>query len=136
MSSTPTSNGPLPLPDLLSTTAAALDAVARLAEAAERGVAALVAPGGRVDAAALDRHQVAAHGFAWVATYAEALRQMQGWAERLDCAGRLGELEACMLQAAFGEYLAQLDGGLAMSQGEIVRPADFGLDDEIGRAHV
>ncbi|AWJ94704.1 acyl-CoA dehydrogenase (plasmid) [Azospirillum baldaniorum] len=129
MSSTPTSNGPLPLPDLLSTTAAALDAVARLAEAAERGVAALVAPGGRVDAAALDRHQVAAHGFAWVATYAEALRQMQGWAERLDCAGRLGELEACMLQAAFGEYLAQLDGGLAMSQGEIVRPADFGLDD-------
>ncbi|KAA1056795.1 acyl-CoA dehydrogenase family protein [Azospirillum argentinense] len=133
MSSTPTSNGPLPLsdllPDLLSTTAAALDAVARLAEAAERGVAALVAPGGRVDAAALDRHQVAAHGFAWVATYAEALRQMQGWAERLDRAGRLGELEACMLQAAFGEYLAQLDGGLAMSQGEIVRPADFGLAD-------
>ncbi|MFC5356278.1 acyl-CoA dehydrogenase family protein [Azospirillum himalayense] len=129
MSSTPTSNGPLPLSDLLSTTAVALDAVARLAEAAERGVAALVAPGGRVDAAALDRHQVAAHGFAWVATYAEALRQMQGWAERLDRAGRLGELEACMLQAAFGEYLAQLDGGLAMSQGEIVRPADFGLDD-------
>ncbi|MBK3736124.1 acyl-CoA dehydrogenase [Azospirillum brasilense] len=129
MSSTPTSNGPLPLSDLLSTTAVALDAVARLAEAAERGVAALVAPDGRVDAAALDRHQVAAHGFAWVATYAEALRQMQGWAERLDRAGRLGELEACMLQAAFGEYLAQLDGGLAMSQGEIVRPADFGLDD-------
>ncbi|MHA7064118.1 acyl-CoA dehydrogenase family protein [Azospirillum argentinense] len=133
MSSTPTSNGPLPLsdllPELLSTTAAALDAVARLAEAAERGVAALVAPDGRVDAAALDRHQVAAHGFAWVATYAEALRQMQGWAERLDRAGRLGELEACMLQAAFGEYLAQLDGGLAMSQGEIVRPADFGLAD-------
>ncbi|UKJ77639.1 acyl-CoA dehydrogenase family protein [Azospirillum brasilense] len=133
MSSAPTSNGPLPLsdllPDLLSTTAAALDAVARLAEAVERGVAALVAPDGRVDAAALDRHQVAAHGFAWVATYAEALRQMQGWAERLDRAGRLGELEACMLQAAFGEYLAQLDGGLAMSQGEIVRPADFGLDD-------
>ncbi|CAO3381639.1 acyl-CoA dehydrogenase family protein [Azospirillum argentinense] len=133
MSSTPTSNGPLPLSgplsDLLTTTAAALDAVARLAEAAERGVAALVAPDGRVDAAALDRHQVAAHGFAWVATYAEALRQMQGWAERLDQAGRLGELEACMLQAAFGEYLAQLDGGLAMSQGEIVRPGDFGLDD-------
>ena len=129
MSSTPTSNGPLALSDLLPTTAAALDAVARLAEAAERGVAALVAPEGRVDAAALDRHQVAAHGFAWVATYAEALRQMQGWAERLDRAGRLGELEACMLQAAFGEYLAQLDGGLAMSQGEIVRPADFGLDE-------
>lgn len=128
-SSSPAGDSPLSPSDLLSTTAAALDAVTRLAEAAERGVAALVAPDGRVDAAALDRHQVAAHGFAWVATYAEALRQMQGWAERLDRAGRLGELEACMLQAAFGEYLAQLDGGLAMSQGEIVRPADFGLDD-------
>lgn len=120
----------LPLPDLLATTAAALDAVARLTEAAERGVAALVAPDGAVDAALLDRHQVAAHGFAWVATYAEALRQMQGWAERLDHAGKLGELESAILQAAFGEYLAQLDGGLAMSQGEIVRPADFGLLDE------
>ncbi|ALG73658.1 acyl-CoA dehydrogenase [Azospirillum thiophilum] len=134
MSSTSTASTttglPLLLPDLLPATAAALDAVARLAQAAERGVAALVAPDGRVDAAALDRHQVAAHGFAWVATYAEALRQMRGWAERLDRAGRLGELESCMLQAAFGEYLAQLDGGLAMSQGEIVRPADFGLDEE------
>ncbi|MFS2012355.1 acyl-CoA dehydrogenase family protein [Azospirillum sp. CT11-132] len=126
----PSEARPLLLPDLLQATASALDAVARLAEAAERGVAALVAPEGRVDAALLDRHQVAAHGFAWVATYAEALRQMRGWAERLDRAGRLGELEASMLQAAFGEYLAQLDGGLAMSQGEIVRPADFALGEE------
>ncbi|QCG94846.1 acyl-CoA dehydrogenase [Azospirillum sp. TSA2s] len=126
----PSEARPLLLPDLLQATASALDAVARLAEAADRGVAALVAPEGRADAALLDRHQVAAHGFAWVATYAEALRQMRGWAERLDRAGRLGELEASMLQAAFGEYLAQLDGGLAMSQGEIVRPADFALDEE------
>ena len=123
----PSEAAPQLLPDLLQATASALDAVAQLAEAAERGVAALVAPDGRVDAALLDRHQVAAHGFAWIATYAEALRQMRGWAERLDRAGRLGELESAMLQAAFGEYLAQLDGGLAMSQGEIVRPADFGL---------
>jgi (2S)-methylsuccinyl-CoA dehydrogenase len=126
----PSEARPLLLPDLLQATASALDAVARLAEAADRGVAALVAPEGRVDAALLDRHQVVAHGFAWVATYAEALRQMRGWAERLDRAGRLGELEASMLQAAFGEYLAQLDGGLAMSQGEIVRPADFALGEE------
>lgn len=126
----PSEARPLLLPDLLQATASALDAVARLAEAAEGGVAALVAPEGRVDAVLLDRHQVAAHGFAWVATYAEALRQMRGWAERLDRAGRLGELEASMLQAAFGEYLAQLDGGLAMSQGEIVRPADFSLGEE------
>ena len=33
------------------------------------------------------------------------------------------------LWAAFGEYLAQMAGGVAMSQGEIVRPADLGIED-------
>ncbi len=33
-------------------------------------------------------------------------------------------------EAAFGEYLAQLRGGIALSQGEIVRPADLGLGDD------
>ena len=39
-----------------------------------------------------------------------------------------GELELLMLQSAFGEYLAQLSGGIAISQVEIVRPGDLGLD--------
>ena len=33
-----------------------------------------------------------------------------------------------MLQSAFGEYLAQLSGGIAISQVEIVRPADLAID--------
>src|SRR6185437_1577989 len=70
----------------------------------------------------------AAHGLAWVATYVKALRQMRGWAERLDEAGALREAERLILQAAFGEYLAQLEGGIALSQVEIARPADLGLD--------
>ena len=61
-------------------------------------------------------------GLAWLATYVEALRQMLGWAERLESAGRLGELEALILQAAYGEYLAQIAGGIPMSQGEIRAP--------------
>jgi (2S)-methylsuccinyl-CoA dehydrogenase len=130
MTTTLSDTSPLLLPDLLSATAAACDAAALLTEAAKRGVGALVSPDGKPDAALLDRHQVAAHGFAWFATYAEALRQMHGWARRLESAGNLGELEAAILQAAFGEYLAQLDGGLAMSQGEIVRPADLGIPEE------
>jgi (2S)-methylsuccinyl-CoA dehydrogenase len=84
---------------------------------------------GKLDAKALDSQQTAAHGLGWLATYVEALRQMLGWAERLDDAGRLGELETLILQAAYGEYLAQIAGGIPMSQGEIVRPNDLGVDD-------
>ena len=64
-----------------------------------------------------------------MATYVEALRQSLGWAERLENAGNLGDREALQLQMVFGEYLAQLAGGIAMSQGEVVRPADLGMDE-------
>jgi len=85
---------------------------------------------GRIEAAALDREQRAAHGLAWFATYVEALRQMARWARALEHEKRLGDLERLILEAAFGEYLAQLAGGIPMSQNEIARAADLGLDDE------
>ena len=34
---------------------------------------------------------------------------------------------SCIVQIGVGEYLAQIQGGIPMSQGEIVRPADIGL---------
>jgi (2S)-methylsuccinyl-CoA dehydrogenase len=64
---------------------------------------------------------------AWLATYVEALRQMQGWASRLAAARRLGRTEQLLLSCAFGEYLAQIAGGIPMSQGETVRPAALGV---------
>jgi (2S)-methylsuccinyl-CoA dehydrogenase len=76
-------------------------------------------PGG--ESAALQAEQARAHGVAWAATYVRALQQMLAWAQRLQAAGRLGELETALLRAAYGEYLAQLAGGLPMSQGEIFR---------------
>ncbi len=75
----------------------------------------------------LEREQFAAHGYAWSATYVAALGAMLAWAERLEASGGFGELERLLLQAAFGEYLAQLKGGIALSQVEVVRPADMGL---------
>jgi (2S)-methylsuccinyl-CoA dehydrogenase len=42
-------------------------------------------------------------------------------------AGSLGEVEELIVQIGLGEYLAQILGGIPMSQGEIVRPADIGL---------
>ncbi len=92
--------------------------------AAREAVRRLVAPGGRVDAGLLEREQFAAHGFAWIATYVAALRQMLRWGE----VQAQGELEQLILQCAFGEYLAQLKGGIALSQVEIVRPGDLGID--------
>ena len=48
-----------------------------------------------------------------------------------EAAGRLGPLERAILQAAFGEYLAQMAGGIALSQGEIARPADVQVPEEV-----
>ncbi|MCK6452017.1 MAG: acyl-CoA/acyl-ACP dehydrogenase [Alphaproteobacteria bacterium] len=98
--------------------------------AAKQALLAKVAPGGTLDAAALEREQFAAHAYAWLATYVEALRQMLGWAERLEAAGRLAELETLMLEAAFVEYLAQVEGGIALSQVEVARPRDIGVGDD------
>ena len=75
--------------------------------------------------AALQREQARAHGVAWAATCIDALRQMLGWAQRLQARDALGELEALLLQAAYGEVLAQLSGGLPMSQGEVFRAASL-----------
>ncbi|MBO0766570.1 MAG: acyl-CoA dehydrogenase family protein [Hyphomicrobiaceae bacterium] len=82
----------------------------------------------RIDAGGgLDAEQAAGHGLAWVATYVEALRQMLGWARRLTAADRFGWPEQLLLGCAFGEYLAQIAGGIPMSQGETVRPAALGV---------
>ncbi len=114
----------LPIP-LLEEALAAAEAYL---DDARGGVAARVQTDGRTDPAALERDQFAAHGFAWIATYVAGLREMLGWARRLEASNALTELDRLVLQAAFGEYLAQLSGGIAVSQGEVVRPADLGLD--------
>ncbi len=115
--------------DPLDNCARALSAAETLLEAARISVAGLVVRDGRIDAPALEREQFAVHGFAWAATYVEALRQMLGWATRCRADGSFGELESLMLQAAFGEYCAQLSGGIALSQVEVARPADMGVPD-------
>ncbi|MFO1190525.1 MAG: acyl-CoA dehydrogenase family protein [Alphaproteobacteria bacterium] len=118
----------LVIADLIPACGQGLEAAQRLGDAAARGVRAMVSKGGQIDAALLDRNQFAAHGYAWLATYVSALEQMLAWARRLKDQGSLRELEQLMLQAAFGEYLGQMTGGLAMSQVEIIRPADMGID--------
>ncbi len=116
-----------PQESLLEGCREALAAAERFIASAKAAVAAKVAPEGRVEAARLEAEQFAAHGYAWLATYGAALKEMLQWAERLEAEGALGELESLMLRAAFGEYLDQMAGGIALSQVEVVRPADLGV---------
>jgi (2S)-methylsuccinyl-CoA dehydrogenase len=74
-----------------------------------------------------DSEQRAMHGYAWVASYLEALAQLLDWAQRLQARGAYSTLADDYLAIGFSEYLQQLRGGLPMSQSETVRPLDFGL---------
>jgi (2S)-methylsuccinyl-CoA dehydrogenase len=116
------------LAELQGLTAAALPEVEALFDKARDQLKAEVTLDGRLNAAALEARQFQAHALSWLATYVEALRQLQAWAGRLTAAGQFGPMEQLILQIGFGEYLAQIAGGLPISQGEIARPADLGQD--------
>lgn len=120
-------SGGILLPNLLTLCREAQGAADDVFAAARRRVTDMCSENGKVSGPLVDANQVAAHGLSWLATYVEGLRQMLGWAERLEGASTFGEMEQLMVQAAFGEYLAQIKGGIALSQVEIVRPADMGL---------
>jgi (2S)-methylsuccinyl-CoA dehydrogenase len=108
--------------------AAAATAEAILADAAA-GLRARLAPNGKLTAAVLDREQHATHGLAWLATYVEAIRRLAAYAALLGSAGRFGAAEQLLVRIGIGEYLAQIFGGIPMSQTEIVRLPALGLTD-------
>ena len=93
---------------------AALDAL--LADAVAK-VRERVVVTGKPDGRLFDREQRATHGLAWLATYVEAVRQLAAYTERMVGAGTLGEIEEHLVRVALGEYLAQIVGGIPMSQG-------------------
>jgi (2S)-methylsuccinyl-CoA dehydrogenase len=114
--------------DLTSLGQAALAAVEDLARDATAAVRARVTDQqGRLSNTAIEREQHAVHGLAWLSTYVESIREMLAYAVRLEAEGRFGETETLLTRIGLGEYLAQIFGGIPMSQGEFVRPADFGL---------
>ncbi|MGB0261384.1 MAG: acyl-CoA dehydrogenase family protein [Henriciella sp.] len=119
---------PLGIIDNLTTQMAA--AVASLDEykaLARVRISETLAPGGKVDRAAMETHQHIAHGFAWIVTYVETLRETANWASRLEADGKFGDIEALLSQILFAEYCAQMNGGIPMNQGETIRPSDLGL---------
>jgi len=115
------------LPDLASLLSDAARAADLYVTETKAAVSARVSPSGRLDRAALDAEQHAAHGLAWAAAYAETLRQTSAWADHLQGEGRFGEAEALPAQLLAFEYLSQLAGGVPMNQGETFRPGDVGV---------
>ena len=99
-----------------------IDAADRLLLIAKAAVAKKVAAAGGMDQA-----QHVAHGFAWLATTIEAMRQLEAWSQRLSGDGRFGEIEGLILDIGIGEYAAQIAGGIAMSQVETIRLTDLGV---------
>ena len=114
--------------ELITQLKTAADAAGAYADAAKVAVRPLVSKNGKLDRVALDREQHLVHGLAWVATYAETLREVSDWARALTEAGRFGETEQLLAKLLVAEYSAQLAGGVPMTQVETIRPADFGVD--------
>ncbi len=115
--------------DVVGLAAEALTQLEALLAQAIASVRVKVSENGKLDANLIEREQRAAHGLAWLATYVEAVRELGGYAARLDTEGRLGSTERLLTGIGLGEYCAQVFGGILMNQGEILRLSDFGLND-------
>jgi len=109
-------------------------ALDQLLEDARQALRLRVSPDGdttkRVSGKALEAEQFAAHGFAWLATYVESIRQLGAWGQRLATAGKDDPLDSLIMRLGTGDYLRQILGGISMSQGEIVRLTDIGVAPE------
>ncbi len=116
----------VPMADFMLQAARCFTGLESLLEDARAAMQARVSPAGRI----AESDQCAAHAFAWFATTVEALRQMLGWAQGLEQEGRLGEIEQLLLQVCFGEFTAQVFGGIPMGQGETARLPDMFVDSE------
>jgi (2S)-methylsuccinyl-CoA dehydrogenase len=114
---------------------AALSEIEALQLEATAAIRKTVSADGGLSAELIEREQHAAHGLAWLATYVQAIREMLAYRERLSGEGRFGETEELLTRIGIGEYLAQIFGGIPMSQGEIVRPGDFGLGADVIARH-
>jgi (2S)-methylsuccinyl-CoA dehydrogenase len=116
--------------DLIPLLESVAEAANGLRDRAREGVGGKVGQGGKIDSDALEREQHAAHGLAWIATYAEALNQLASYASRMSDEGRFGEMEALLAQIGAAEYASQLAGGVLMSQGEIARTHELGVSEK------
>lgn len=114
-------------PELLELAREATSALDALLADAVAKVREKVVVEGHVVGKLFDREQRATHGLAWLSTYVESVRQLAAYTQRMIDGGTFGEVEENLVRIGLGEYIAQIAGGIPMSQGEVVRPSDLGL---------
>lgn len=122
---------PVTVPALLAEAANALEPIKAAALAFVR---ARVAPAGKIDRKLIDVEQHIVHGLAWVTTYVETLREVANWAQALQSNNQFGQTESALSCLLFAHYLGDLKGGIAMNQGETIRPSELGLEDVVADA--
>lgn len=112
-------------PEALEPAIAALEALYRRAHDHTR---ARVTEGGKVKSKLLDRHQLAAHALAYLATELEAARQLVAWLSRLVDAGAAGGVERAIAGAYVGELVRELAGGVNLGACESIALSELGLE--------
>jgi len=100
----------------------ALDALDELYTVAERHVHGLGTQDGRISSRALERHQLAAHALAYLATEREASRQLVDWCERVG-----GDLERRIAGCYIGELVRALAGGIDLGPCESIGLGELGI---------
>ena len=113
--------------ELIAKALATIPVIERLYARAEKNVSDRVSRDNKLSSELLEREQHITHGLAWLATTIQAMRDCLNSASRLMEENKFGPIEKLITQIGFGEYLAQVFHGIAMSQGEIIRLSDFGI---------
>ncbi len=98
-------------------------AIEALYAEAKKSVLARVSTGGKLEAALLDRHQLAAHALAYVATELEAARQLLAWSQRVG-----GDHERAIAHAYLGELARTLRASVELGACESVAIEELGVD--------
>ncbi|MEE2695314.1 MAG: acyl-CoA dehydrogenase family protein [Pseudomonadota bacterium] len=88
----------------------------------------LVLKDGRIDNQLLEIYQFQTHGYAWFETYRIGLKEILNWFQRLHSQEKSSNIDSCITLLAFAEYLTQMRNGIMMSQSEIIRPENLGLN--------
>ncbi len=83
---------------------------------------------GRISSSLLNDHQYKTHGFAWFETYRISLRETYNWYKRLCESKAATKLDSLIMSGAFSEYLIQMRDGIMMSQSEVIRYNELGLN--------
>ncbi len=119
------------LKNIISLCEDALSELAPLLDRAKEFLQEQVILSGRISSAKLEEHQYISHGLAWLTTYEKSMQIIVNWSNSIDYLGKFSKLDQLILQIGFSEYLGQILGGIPMSQGEMVRLSDLGIDNSM-----